>query len=95
MEIRICSSEDTEFSTLKVWDNGLGISEENKRIIFNKFERAAASKRSRKGGATGFGLGLNFVEQVISAHEGGITVNSIEGEFSEFVIHLPLILNKL
>ena len=33
---------------------------------------------------------LNFVDQVIKAHEGIIFVNSTEGEFTEFTIYLPL-----
>ncbi|MCF2577115.1 hypothetical protein I6E18_13300 [Phocaeicola barnesiae] len=35
-------------------------------------------------------MGLNFVDQVIKAHEGRIYVTSMEGEFTEFSIYLPL-----
>lgn len=41
------------------------------------------------------GLGLNFVQQVIEAHKGKIFVNSIEGEFTEFIIYLPLMVKEL
>lgn len=95
VEIEISSLNDNSHTIIKVFDNGLGIAEKDRRSIFEKFERAAAAKRSRNGGATGFGLGLNFVQQVVSAHDGNIFVNSIEGEYSEFNIHLPLILNNL
>ncbi|WP_300698118.1 HAMP domain-containing sensor histidine kinase [Bacteroides sp.] len=95
VEIKISSLNDNLHTIIKVYDNGLGIAEKDKRCIFEKFERAAATKRSRSGGATGFGLGLNFVLQVVSAHDGNIFVNSIEGEYSEFSIHLPLILSDL
>lgn len=95
VEIKISSLSNESYSIIKILDNGLGIAEKDRRIIFDKFERAAAIKRSRNGGATGFGLGLNFVQQVVSAHDGNIFVNSIEGEYSEFNIHLPLILNNL
>lgn len=95
VEIKISSLNDNSHTIIKVYDNGLGIAEKDQRTIFEKFERAAAVKRSRNGGATGFGLGLNFVHQVVSAHDGNIFVNSIEGEFSEFNIHLPLIIKNL
>ena len=90
VEINITAEESERYTILKVRDNGLGISEADQKIIFHKYERAAAAKRSRRNGASGFGLGLNFVDQVINAHEGRIFVNSTEGEFTEFTIYLPL-----
>ena len=89
VEINITTEESERYTILKVRDNGLGISEAAQKIIFQKYERAAAAKRSRRNGASGFGLGLNFVDQVIKAHEGKIFVNSTEGEFTEFTIYLP------
>lgn len=89
VEINITAEESERYTILKVRDNGLGISEAAQKIIFQKYERAAAAKRSRRNGASGFGLGLNFVDQVIKAHEGKIFVNSTEGEFTEFTIYLP------
>ena len=89
IEIKISSLADKQDTIIKVYDNGLGIPEKDQRIIFKKFERSVAAKRSRNGGASGFGIGLNFVYQVIKAHEGDIIVNSIENEYSEFVIYLP------
>lgn len=50
-----------------------------KKKIFEKFERASAIKQTRKGGPSGFGLGLNYVYQVMEAHEGRVYINSIEG----------------
>lgn len=90
MEINITAEESERYTILKVRDNGLGISEADQRIIFQKYERAAAAKRSRRNGASGFGLGLNFVDQIIKAHDGRIFVNSTEGEFTEFTIYFPL-----
>ena len=90
VEINITAEESERYTILKVRDNGLGISEADQKVIFQKYERAAAAKRSRRNGASGFGLGLNFVDQMIKAHEGRIFVNSTEGEFTEFTIYLPL-----
>lgn len=95
VDIRILSSRNDLYSIIKIYDNGLGISEKDQRSIFNKYERAAAGSRSRRKKASGFGLGLNFVQQVIDAHKGKIFVNSIEGEFTEFIIYLPLMIKEL
>jgi signal transduction histidine kinase len=95
VDIRILSSKNDLYSIIKIYDNGLGISEKDQRSIFNKYERAAAGSRSRRKKASGFGLGLNFVQQVIEAHKGKIFVNSIEGEFTEFIIYLPLMIKEL
>lgn len=51
-----------------VADNGFGIPLKDQRKIFEKYERAAASERSRSGGASGFGLGLNYVLRIMEAH---------------------------
>ena len=95
VEITLSSTNNELYTILKVHDNGFGISDEDQKVIFNKYERAAAGRQKRKKGSSGFGLGLNFVQQVVEAHEGKIIVNSIEGEFTEFVIYLPQIIQKL
>ena len=89
VEIRISSENRDSNTIIRVHDNGLGIADKYQRRIFNKYERGAAERRIRKGGAAGFGLGLNFVQQVVEAHGGNITVNSIEREYTEFIIYLP------
>ena len=91
VEIRINTAQDDRYTVLKVHDNGFGISDKDIHLIFRKYERASAVKRNRRKGASGFGLGLNFVDQVVEAHHGKIFVSSIEGEFTEFTIYLPLI----
>ena len=70
-----------------VEDNGPGISDKNKEIIFEKFERGAATG---KKGAKGFGLGLSYVKRVTEAHGGIVRLFSYEGKGSEFSILMPL-----
>lgn len=94
VEIRISTARDDRYTVIKVHDNGFGISDKDIHLIFRKFERASAVKRNRRNGASGFGLGLNFVDQVVEAHHGKIFVSSIEGEFTEFTIYLPLAEDK-
>ena len=59
------------------------------KTIFDKFERASINRSNAADGVTGFGLGLNYVYQVMEAHEGKVIVNSLEGEFSEFTLYIP------
>ena len=94
VEIRISTARDDRYTVLKVHDNGFGISDKDIHLIFRKYERASAVKRNRRKGTSGFGLGLNFVDQVAEAHHGKIFVSSIEGEFTEFTIYLPLAEDK-
>ncbi|WP_455669212.1 sensor histidine kinase [Phocaeicola sp.] len=95
IEIKISAHCDDKYTIIKIYDNGIGISEKDQRTIFDKFERASATKRTKFGGATGFGLGLNYVYQVMEAHEGKIIVNSIEREFTEFTLFIPKIMKEL
>ena len=74
---------------LKVRDNGIGITKEEQQVIFDKFGRAAIHEKNRKGGVSGFGLGLNYVDQVMQAHGGKVTVASEKDKFSEFTLYIP------
>ena len=90
-EIRICitSLSTDKYDLLKVRDNGIGISKEDQHIIFDKFGRAAVHEHNRKGGVSGFGLGLNYVDQVMQAHGGKVTVASEKDQYSEFTLYIP------
>lgn len=90
VKIDIVSVSEKGFCKIKVCDDGLGISLKDQSRIFNRFERSAAAGRSSKGGASGFGLGLNYVQQVMLAHEGRVEVESEEGRFSEFTLYFPV-----
>ena len=89
VEIEITSECSGGYSCIKVRDNGIGFSEEDKRKIFDKFERGSAIKSSRLGKVAGFGLGLNYVYRVMEAHGGTVTASSVVGKFSEFTLYMP------
>jgi two-component system phosphate regulon sensor histidine kinase PhoR len=80
-----CTIEE-KYIHIRVKDNGFGISSNDQLRIFKRFERGAEIKRNQ---ISGFGIGLNYVQQVIEAHEGNVTVLSQEGVGSEFIITLP------
>lgn len=89
VNVKIGSRKKDFYTVISVYDDGFGISYTDQQVIFNKYERGAASDRNKTGGAAGFGLGLNFVWQVVEAHEGRVMVNSLKDEFTEFSLFLP------
>ena len=72
-EIKICFA-----------DTGIGMSEEDRQRIFQKYYQADTSHATK-----GMGLGLSIVYRIIEMCEGTITVDSIPGEGSSFTITLP------
>ncbi len=70
---------------IEVRDQGIGISSENQKRIFQQFERVAASHATH-----GLGLGLFISEQIVAAHDGQIEVQSEEGKGSLFRVCLPM-----
>ncbi|MBI2726937.1 MAG: hybrid sensor histidine kinase/response regulator [Polaromonas sp.] len=69
---------------IKVRDQGMGISEEDQKRIFEQFERANGND-----GTGGLGLGLFITQQLVEAHGGHIGVESRAGEGATFMITLP------
>ena len=92
--IRLSAEEHGRNVLIKVWDNGWGIPLKRQKHIFEKFDRGGLEYKKEKK-VSGFGLGLNFVYKVITAMGGSVSVNSIEGEFSEFTLALPVQNHKL
>src|SRR5580658_3698749 len=72
---------------LSVCDQGIGIPERDLERIFERFYRVDPA-RSRATGGTG--LGLAIVKHVMAAHNGRVTVRSVEGSGSTFTLFIPL-----
>ncbi|MCP4137289.1 MAG: DUF3365 domain-containing protein [bacterium] len=69
---------------ITIWDEGIGIPEEDFKRIFDPFEQVESSKPEM-----GTGLGLAISVKIIELHGGRITVKSSPGEGSSFTIILP------
>jgi signal transduction histidine kinase len=71
---------------IAVTDTGVGIPEDEKEYIFDRFYQAHKSRASKEG----FGLGLSIAKTIAEAHKGTITVESEPGKGSTFLTILPL-----
>ena len=67
---------------IHVRDNGNGIPEKISGKIFQPFF-------TTKPTGSGTGLGLSLSYDIIKAHGGELKVETKEGEYAEFIVHLP------
>jgi two-component system phosphate regulon sensor histidine kinase PhoR len=86
-QIMIKAGRDQDQIKISIQDNGIGMSPENVKHIFDKFYRIPTGNLHD---VKGFGLGLNYVKLIIKQHGGNIKVNSELDKGSEFCIFIPL-----
>lgn len=91
-EINVQLKQNSEFTLLTFKDNGIGISDKEKKKIFTRFYRVG-SEDTRK--TKGTGLGLYIVEQIVKAHQGKIHLKDNKPTGSIFEILLPHVAQPL
>jgi signal transduction histidine kinase len=84
VQITVEGDDDRDTVTLRVRDEGIGISAEDQAQLFHRFFRGAAG-----ADAQGFGLGLWIVQQLVTLHYGAVGVQSELGVGSTFTVTLP------
>lgn len=84
-KLQVSTRNENGSVLLSVKDNGRGIEARYLGRIFQKFYRVPTGNEAP---ARGFGLGLAFVKRIVQAHHGRISVQSIPGVGSEFVVKL-------
>ncbi len=82
-EMRITTETADGEIRVRVRDNGTGIKEENLQNIF-KFGFS-----TKKESGKGTGLGLHSVKTILSKYGGDITIESVYGEWTEFILKFP------
>jgi|SRR5690554_720906 len=83
--IELSSCDDENYFYLSVKDNGIGISKENQKKIFDKFYRVSTGNLHD---VKGFGLGLSYVKRVVELHQGEIRLNSTKGQGTTVIIKI-------
>lgn len=82
-KITISTKDSEEGIVLQIEDNGIGMSEQVQKFVFDKFYRADSGDVHN---TKGFGLGLSYVKSVIDAHQGKIKLISRPNEGSKFTL---------
>jgi signal transduction histidine kinase len=87
--VKIKLTRDMHFAMISVKDQGPGISSDLLDKIFERYERG-----NEDLAIGGLGLGLYIGREIVRAHNGDITVISDPGQGSEFIVKIPLQLER-
>jgi two-component system phosphate regulon sensor histidine kinase PhoR len=86
-EIVVTTGNDKKNILISIADNGIGMTEETRRHLFDKFYR---NTQGLAGDTRGLGLGLYYVKRAVDAHQWKIDIKSEVGSGTVFTITMPL-----
>lgn len=84
--VKIMTTNSAKGVVIRVLDNGIGMSKETVKHVFDRFYRAHTGNVHN---VKGFGLGMSYVKQIVEAHHGKIKVESTLGKGSLFIVEMP------
>ena len=89
--IKVYTKDKAESIQVIIEDNGIGLSREAQKHIFEKFYRVHTGNLHD---VKGFGLGLSYVKALVTAHSGSVSVKSDLGKGSRFILNFPYLQPK-
>ncbi len=87
-KIDVFTESTSKFLTIKIKDEGIGMTKQVQRYVFDKFYR---EQKGNIHDVKGHGLGLAYVKEIVEMHHGTVFVESEKGTGSTFTVKLPLI----
>ena len=84
--LRVTTSNVKKGVEITISDNGIGISHEDQKRIFEQFFRVHTGNIHN---VKGFGIGLSYVKKIVEEHHGKINVKSEIGKGTTFFVYLP------
>jgi signal transduction histidine kinase len=90
-QVELSFRTNPKFAIISIADNGIGISDDDQKRIFERFFRAPSTRTEV---VAGVGLGLSAAKLIVDAHHGSITVVSSPGVGTTVEISLPFMEDK-
>jgi PAS domain S-box-containing protein len=84
--LEVTGDEKKDEVRFVVWDTGIGISPEDMEKLFQPFVQIDSSLSRTYGGT---GLGLSLVDRLVKLHHGKVSVKSVVGKGSRFIVSIP------
>ncbi|MEZ4999690.1 MAG: hybrid sensor histidine kinase/response regulator [Bacteroidales bacterium] len=85
-EVRCSIRNGDSYLSIEVEDTGIGMTEEEKSMLFREFTRIKTEKTKNISGS---GLGLSIMKKIIDLYHGSVEVDSIPDKGSRFLVKIP------